>query len=308
MSTPNPLAPQGSLLEQHGRGKSTFQILSFIVGLHLVFLCGVLWIGCKKEDKSPDSAFAGSDAMPPVNQGVDPYSPPMMPAQPAVTVPPGFSGYTGDTTGLVPPSPADLQRYDQQPSTIAPPPPPASSGAGVIPPRDTSSPSGSRSAPGTPPAPPAPSTTTHKVQRGDTGYGIANRYGVTFRELQSANPRIDWNRLKVNEEINIPQPGARSAASTSTSTSATTSSSSQNGEIVYAVKRGDTGLRIERQFGVPWKEIRRHNRLTSDTIKVGQNLVIPAKGRGAVTETPSRPSAIPLQPSSDQPGSGFPRK
>ena len=34
MSTPNPLVPQGSLLEQQAKSKSTFQVAAFIVACH----------------------------------------------------------------------------------------------------------------------------------------------------------------------------------------------------------------------------------------------------------------------------------
>ncbi|BCV01398.1 MAG: hypothetical protein CM15mV42_0750 [uncultured marine virus] len=46
--------------------------------------------------------------------------------------------------------------------------------------------------------------TTHDVSDGETFYGIANKYDVSFKDLTNANPNIDINKLKVNQTINIP--------------------------------------------------------------------------------------------------------
>lgn len=272
------------MLEQQGRGKSTFQVASFIGGLHLVFLCGVLWIGCKKEDSGADpSANASRDPMPPVHQAVDPFTPPAGTAPPPVyTSPPppidAGRGYSADTTPpVIPPAPVDVP----------------SQARGAQSPRETSTRDSGSSAFG--------SDKTYTVQRGDTGYGIATKNGITFNALRDANAGVDWNRLAVGRELTIP------AARPTTTGSSSTSSTSLSGETVYQVKQGDTGLRIQRQFGVPWKDIRRHNRLTSDVIRVGDKLRIPAKTTEAVPES-TRPSATGVRPAADQPGGFYPSK
>jgi LysM repeat protein len=50
MNNPNPLIPQGSLLQQSIKGKPHLRVAIFIVAVHLVFLGGLLIQGCKKED------------------------------------------------------------------------------------------------------------------------------------------------------------------------------------------------------------------------------------------------------------------
>ena len=61
MSTPNPLAPQGSLLEKQARSKSTLQVAALIVGLHVFGLGGFLILGCKKEEaKATDPGVAAA--------------------------------------------------------------------------------------------------------------------------------------------------------------------------------------------------------------------------------------------------------
>jgi LysM repeat protein len=52
MNTPNPLVPQGSLLQS--KGKSTVRIAFFtIAAIHVVFIGGLLMQGCKKSDDKP---------------------------------------------------------------------------------------------------------------------------------------------------------------------------------------------------------------------------------------------------------------
>ncbi|MCU0771838.1 MAG: LysM peptidoglycan-binding domain-containing protein [Verrucomicrobia bacterium] len=62
----------------------------------------------------------------------------------------------------------------------------------------------SASPPGTvPPRHPA-ATSVHTVQRGDTYFSIAKRYGVSTAALQAANPGVNPNRLNVGQRLNIP--------------------------------------------------------------------------------------------------------
>src|SRR5437762_10795617 len=50
MNNPNPLIPQGSLLEQKARSRPHLRIAIAIVAVHLVFLGGLLIQGCGKDD------------------------------------------------------------------------------------------------------------------------------------------------------------------------------------------------------------------------------------------------------------------
>jgi hypothetical protein len=63
MSTPNPLAPQGSLLEKQAKSKSSLQIAALIVGMHVVVLGGFLILGCKREENKATDTSALNDAL-----------------------------------------------------------------------------------------------------------------------------------------------------------------------------------------------------------------------------------------------------
>jgi hypothetical protein len=58
-------------------------------------------------------------------------------------------------------------------------------------------------------APGAPSPTPecpilHVVQQGETGIGIAQKYGISFNLLQTANPQINFEQLPVNQVLQVP--------------------------------------------------------------------------------------------------------
>ena len=70
MNNPNPLIPQGSLLEQKAKGKPHLRVAYIIVAVHLVFLGGLLIQGCKKDDQSGARAnqTTNDSALPPLDR------------------------------------------------------------------------------------------------------------------------------------------------------------------------------------------------------------------------------------------------
>ena len=69
MNTPNPLIPQGSLLEQKAKAKPPLRAAYIIVAIHLVFLGGLLIQGCKKDDATGRiSQLTNETALPPLDQ------------------------------------------------------------------------------------------------------------------------------------------------------------------------------------------------------------------------------------------------
>mgnify|MGYP003382163068 CR=1 FL=1 len=274
MSTPNPLVPQGSLLEQQAKSKSTFQVAAFIVALHVVILGGLLFLGCKKEEKlaepntadtliSPPAVMDETNALP-----VDPFA-----------VPPNAS-----VAPLDPGASAVVPGANSQ--SIAP----------VVPslPMDTL-PTFSGG------------TTEHVVQKGDASYKIAKKHGITLKQLQDANPGIDLAKLKLNQKLQVP--AASSAPAGSATAFETASTPSATTLATHVVKGGDNLSRIAKKYGVSVKEIRTANGLKSNDIKVGQKLKIPASaasggaksapGSGTVTQPPDNvpfPAVTPGQP------------
>ncbi len=112
---------------------------------------------------------------------------------------------------------------------------------------------------------------THKVARDDTFESIAIKYGVTVRELASANLQL----LKVGETLNIPVAVAIPQESESGSGSGGGGGSSSP-KKTHKVKPGETLSAIAIKYGTTVAAIASENNIKNiNRISVGQVLVIP---------------------------------
>ena len=101
------------------------------------------------------------------------------------------------------------------------------------------------------------------VEKGDTLWLIAKRFGVSLEELIRANPQIkDPNKIYPGNRINIPLP-------------------SEGGMSVYTVRPGDTMWLIAKKFGISLERLLKANPQIKDPdrIDVGQRIFIP-QGHG----------------------------
>jgi LysM repeat protein len=275
MSTPNPLAPKGSLLEEQARSKSSLQIAALIVALH-VFVCGgLLILGCDKEKKNAtDSSnsnigVATNDiAPPPITADVGAVS------NLASNVVPGTVG-----------------------SYVSNPPPAVNPGFAPVP-AVTNAPIITEAAPPTQPA--AGSASDYKVKKGDYPAKIASANGITTKALLEANPGLDPKKLKENQIIHLPA-SAKAPAAESAPRSAAPEAAAATTEVTYTVKGGDTLTRIAKKYGTTTAAIRTANQLKSSEIKAGQKLKVPSKA--AAAEAPAStggaspvPTVLPLAP------------
>lgn len=267
MSTPNPLIPQGSLLEQQAKSKSTFQVAAFIVALHVVILGGLLFLGCKKEEKGPGTLPTDSLISPPAvsaETNIPPADPFAIPTNAIVATPEPLSN---PITPVVNPTLTTIQP--------------------VVPsvPVETAAPAGA--------------TSEHVVQKGEIAAKIARSHGVTLKQLQEVNPGIDLAKLKVNQKLQIPAAAAATPSTGSQSDAGGGSglNAAAGTQATHTVKGGDNLSRIAKKYGVTVKEIRSANGLKSNDIKVGQKLKIPAHGDGAKaspgTSAPPPPAPAP---------------
>lgn len=110
----------------------------------------------------------------------------------------------------------------------------------------------------------------HTIAAGDTFEAIAIQYGITVRELVSANPQL----LKTGEQLTIPVPVAipNEGGSSSGSSGGGTTSTQRS----YTVKSGDTLYVIAIKHGTTVAAIAVANNITNvNVISVGQVLTIP---------------------------------
>ncbi len=111
---------------------------------------------------------------------------------------------------------------------------------------------------------------SHTVKAGDSFESIANQYGVTPRELVSANPQLlkAGDKLTIPVAIAIPQESVIGSGSTDSGTSSATRT--------YTVQAGDSLTSIAVKFSTTVAAIASANDIKNiNNIKVGQVLKIP---------------------------------
>jgi GH25 family lysozyme M1 (1,4-beta-N-acetylmuramidase)/LysM repeat protein len=109
----------------------------------------------------------------------------------------------------------------------------------------------------------------HTVVAGDSFETIANKYGVTVRELVSANPQL----LKTGDQLTVPV----AVAIPNENGEGSESSTSEEGSVrSYTVKAGDTLTGIAIKYATTVAAIASANNITNiNNISVGQVLNIP---------------------------------
>lgn len=101
------------------------------------------------------------------------------------------------------------------------------------------------------------SSNEYVVKKGDTLYGIANKYNVSIDNLKSYN-NLSTDSLSIGQKIKIPDNKVNSNE--------------------YVVKSGDSLYSISRKYGVSVDELMSVNNLKSTVLSVGQVLKIPNSG------------------------------
>jgi len=127
---------------------------------------------------------------------------------------------------------------------------------------------------------------THTVQRGESIYSIANRYGIRTTDLRNLNNlSFDDDNIYVGQKLiiahnkisdeDLAQARQQQAASKTTT-------------IRHKVTRGETLARIADNYSTTIAEISKQNNLNNNNIKIGQMLTIKTN---VAQSTPSQPRA-----------------
>lgn len=109
----------------------------------------------------------------------------------------------------------------------------------------------------------------HRVRAGETLSQIAERYGVSIAQLKMTN-RIRTNLIRPGQRLRIPFGGADAVSDTK----------------IYTVKAGDTLSTIASRYGVSVVRLKRANRLSGDSLRIGDRLEIPTQVE--VSDAPKR--------------------
>lgn len=111
----------------------------------------------------------------------------------------------------------------------------------------------------------------HKVDAGETLYGISKHYAVTVDQILEHNPTADAG-LEIGRILKIPYVQRTPKKAT-------------NGNI-HIVAEKETLFSISRQYGVTVDELKQWNNLSDNALALGQELVIKKKNTIAVVTTP----------------------
>lgn len=97
----------------------------------------------------------------------------------------------------------------------------------------------------------------YTVKKGDSLWLIANKYGTTVDELKNAND-LKSNTLSIGQTLIIPK------------------KKENTNKISYVVKKGDSLWLIANKYDTTVEKIKSTNNLKSNTLSIGQVLVIPS--------------------------------
>jgi membrane-bound lytic murein transglycosylase D len=118
----------------------------------------------------------------------------------------------------------------------------------------------------------------YKVRSGDVLGTIARRYGVRVSDIKSWN-NLHSNMIRVGQRLNIWVLPSYNSSTKDLYAVSTTSSPSQPaldlaGKKTYQVRPGDTLWDISKSSNVPISRLKELNKLTTNTIKPGQQIIL----------------------------------
>ena len=99
-------------------------------------------------------------------------------------------------------------------------------------------------------------TKTYTVQKGDSLWSIANKFNTTINDLRRLN-NLTSDTLTIGQQLQIP------------------TSEEIPSTITYTVQKGDSLWNIANKYNTTVNEIISLNNLTSNTLQIGQQLLIP---------------------------------
>lgn len=97
---------------------------------------------------------------------------------------------------------------------------------------------------------------TYTVKKGDNLYSIARTYGTTVDKLKDIN-NLTSNNLSIGQVLKLP------------------SGDTTKDNVVYTVQKGDSLYSIAREYGTTVDALKKINNISSNTLSIGQKLLLP---------------------------------
>jgi LysM repeat protein len=161
------------------------------------------------------------------------------------------------------------------------------------------------------PAPPVLETKTYVVRSGDSLSRIAQRFNVSARDIAQMNKIGDPNKIRIGQKLALPAyvnlnapplPPLKPRAAAAPKPAAVAAAGGE-----YVVKAGDCLSKIAQAHGTTTKALRDANSLSTDNLKIGQKLVIPAAAAAPAPATAgpaaeaAPPAPVPSLPADIKP-------
>ena len=109
---------------------------------------------------------------------------------------------------------------------------------------------------------------TYTIQKGDSLYRIALKYGTTVDKIKKLNNLTD-DSLKIGQILQIPEKEGEKENITSNT---------------YIIQKGDSLYQIAKKYDTTVDELKKINNLTSNTLSIGQKIILPTKSEQEPTE------------------------
>ncbi|BDD03316.1 LysM peptidoglycan-binding domain-containing protein [Aureibacter tunicatorum] len=132
---------------------------------------------------------------------------------------------------------------------------------------------------------------THEVKAGETLFSISRKYSVPVAKLVQANGLEDNPNIKVGQKLNVPVLHA-----SKTVKKAAVLSTSSDSKVYHLVKAGETMFSLSRAYGITVDELKNWNNLSTNTLSVGDRLIVGNDKSGATEESPKAVQATAVQP------------
>ena len=163
--------------------------------------------------------------------------------------------------------------------------------------------------------PAEPEYTIYVVQNGDYLAKISKKFNVTIASIKRLNPSIKKDVVRVGQKLKLPgkiDVGVQTAPVAATVAAATATGAKKSSAKKsftpytgatkeYVVKNGDTLGSVAYGNGITIRQLKELNGLSSDSLKIGQKLKIPAekvvkaeKAKPVETKSAVAPAAAPV--------------
>lgn len=150
-------------------------------------------------------------------------------------------------------------------------------------------------------ATPEPTSTTqppfeYTIGQGDTCLGLAATFNVSYQSIIVLNNLSANCILSVGQKILIPYPTPTPPPAATSTLEASQATLQACEKVIYRVQGSDTLSSIAANYAVPQDAIKAYNSLSTDTVFLDMNLIIPLCERAATpgpTPTPTVPPPYP---------------